>query len=90
LLKVWRQPNSCADGAVVRQWYEKPAAAMGRLAGQCRDGKKRHPAQQCAPEFISISSSLGEAPHISIVVLPVLFDGDQGSQSLQLDASEIK
>ena len=38
--------------------------------------KKRILLTNVPAEFISISSSLGEAPNISIVVLPVLFEGE--------------
>ena len=46
------------------------------LAGQCAMEKKRILLSDVPPEFINITSSLGEAPQISIVVLPVLFEGE--------------
>jgi HAMP domain-containing protein/signal transduction histidine kinase/CheY-like chemotaxis protein len=46
------------------------------LTGQCALGKKRILLDDVPPQFIAISSSLGEAPRVSIVVLPVLFEGE--------------
>jgi HAMP domain-containing protein/signal transduction histidine kinase/CheY-like chemotaxis protein len=46
------------------------------LAGQCAIEKKRILLTDVPHDFITISSSLGEAPHVSIVVLPVLFEGE--------------
>jgi HAMP domain-containing protein/signal transduction histidine kinase/DNA-binding response OmpR family regulator len=45
------------------------------LAGQCAVEKQRILLKDVPPEFITISSSLGEAHHVSIIVLPVLFEG---------------
>src|ERR1035437_1253131 len=45
------------------------------LVGQCALGKKRILLTDVPPDFITISSSLGEARQVSIVVLPVLFEG---------------
>ncbi|QEL16236.1 hybrid sensor histidine kinase/response regulator [Limnoglobus roseus] len=45
------------------------------LAGQCAVEKKRILLSDVPPDFITISSSLGEARHVSIIVLPVLFEG---------------
>jgi PAS domain S-box-containing protein len=45
------------------------------LTGQCAMEKKRILLNDVPPQFIAISSSLGEAPHVSIVVLPILFEG---------------
>ena len=45
------------------------------LVGQCAVGKKRILLTNVPPDFISISSSLGEARQVSIIVLPVLFEG---------------
>jgi signal transduction histidine kinase/CheY-like chemotaxis protein/HAMP domain-containing protein len=45
------------------------------LAGQCAVEKKLILLTDVPPDFISISSSLGEAQHVSIIVLPVLFEG---------------
>ncbi|WP_410001833.1 HAMP domain-containing protein [Tardiphaga sp. 709] len=50
--------------------------ALGEgLAGQCAVEKKSIVLSDVAPEFIGISSSLGKATRVSIVVLPVLFEG---------------
>jgi signal transduction histidine kinase/DNA-binding response OmpR family regulator/HAMP domain-containing protein len=46
------------------------------LLGQCAVEKKRILLSDVPPQFIGISSSLGEAPRVSIVVLPVLFEGE--------------
>jgi len=46
------------------------------LAGQCAVEKKRILLTDVPHDFITISSSLGEAPQVSIVVLPVLFEGE--------------
>jgi signal transduction histidine kinase/DNA-binding response OmpR family regulator/HAMP domain-containing protein len=46
------------------------------LVGQCALEKKRILLCDVPPQFIAISSSLGEAPCVSIVVLPVLFEGE--------------
>jgi len=45
------------------------------LVGQCAVEKKRILLIDVPPDFISISSSLGEARQVSIIVLPVLFEG---------------
>jgi signal transduction histidine kinase/HAMP domain-containing protein/DNA-binding response OmpR family regulator len=45
------------------------------LVGQCAVEKKRILLNDVSPKNI-ISSSLGEAPRVSIVVLPVLFEGE--------------
>jgi signal transduction histidine kinase/HAMP domain-containing protein/DNA-binding response OmpR family regulator len=45
------------------------------LVGQCAVEKKRILLNDVSPRFM-ISSSLGEAPRVSIVVLPVLFEGE--------------
>ncbi len=49
------------------------------LVGQCALEKKRILLSEVPPQFIAISSSLGEAPYVSIVVLPVLFEGETKS-----------
>ena len=50
--------------------------ALGEgLAGQCAVEKKTILLTDVPPDFITISSSLGEAARVSIVVLPVLFEG---------------
>ena len=46
------------------------------LTGQCAIEKKRILLNDAPPQFIAISSSLGEAPRVSIVVLPILFEGE--------------
>jgi HAMP domain-containing protein/signal transduction histidine kinase/DNA-binding response OmpR family regulator len=46
------------------------------LAGQCAVEKRRILLTDVPHDFITISSSLGEAPQVSIVVLPVLFEGE--------------
>ena len=45
------------------------------LVGQCAVAKKRILLTHVPPDFISISSSLGIARQVSIIVLPVLFEG---------------
>ena len=45
------------------------------LAGQCAVEKKRLLLTDVPSDFISISSSLGSAHKVSIIVLPVLFEG---------------
>jgi HAMP domain-containing protein/signal transduction histidine kinase/DNA-binding response OmpR family regulator len=50
---------------------------MGQgLAGQCALEKRRILVTDVPKDYIRISSSLGEATPLSIVVLPVLFEGD--------------
>ena len=46
------------------------------LAGQCALEKKRILLVDVPADFITISSSLGEATRVSIIVLPVLFEGE--------------
>src|SRR5215472_15221340 len=46
------------------------------LVGQCAVEKKRILLEDVPPGFVAISSSLGEAPRASIVVLPILFEGE--------------
>jgi HAMP domain-containing protein/signal transduction histidine kinase/DNA-binding response OmpR family regulator len=46
------------------------------LAGQCAVEKKRILVTDVPSEFFTVSSSLGEATRVSIVVLPVLFEGE--------------
>jgi HAMP domain-containing protein/signal transduction histidine kinase/DNA-binding response OmpR family regulator len=46
------------------------------LVGQCALEKKRIVITNVPPDYIRISSALGEAPPANIVVLPVLFEGD--------------
>jgi HAMP domain-containing protein/two-component sensor histidine kinase/PAS domain-containing protein len=45
------------------------------LLGQCALDKKRIVVTDVAPDFISVSTSLGEARRVNIIVLPVLFEG---------------
>ena len=45
------------------------------LVGQCALEKKRILLTNVPPDFISIYSSLGKARQVSIIVLPVLFEG---------------
>ena len=45
------------------------------LVGQCALEKKGILLTDVAPDFLTISSSLGEARRVSIIVLPVLFEG---------------
>jgi CheY-like chemotaxis protein/HAMP domain-containing protein len=45
------------------------------LVGQCALEKKRILLVNVPPDFITISSSLGEARQVSVIVLPVLFEG---------------
>jgi HAMP domain-containing protein/signal transduction histidine kinase/DNA-binding response OmpR family regulator len=50
---------------------------MGRsLVGQCAQEKRRILVTDVPKDYIKISSSLGEATPVSIVVLPVLFEGE--------------
>jgi CheY-like chemotaxis protein/HAMP domain-containing protein len=46
------------------------------LVGQCAIERKRTLLNDVASDFIQVSSSLGAAREISIIVLPVLFEGD--------------
>jgi signal transduction histidine kinase/CheY-like chemotaxis protein len=45
------------------------------LVGQCAEEKKRILLTDVPPDFITVSSSLGAARKVSIIVLPVLFEG---------------
>jgi HAMP domain-containing protein/signal transduction histidine kinase/DNA-binding response OmpR family regulator len=65
--------SSYADGGAKRA-AETLALGEG-LAGQCAVEKKRILLANVPPDFFTISSSLGAARQISIVVLPVLFEG---------------
>jgi HAMP domain-containing protein/signal transduction histidine kinase/DNA-binding response OmpR family regulator len=58
-----------------RRLVETIALGEG-LAGQCAIEKKRILLTNVPPQFITVTSSLGEAPQINIVVLPVLFEGE--------------
>ncbi|MBC7928557.1 MAG: response regulator, partial [Bryobacteraceae bacterium] len=46
------------------------------LVGQCAQEKRRMLINQVPQDYIRISSSLGESTPVSIVVLPVLFEGE--------------
>jgi len=46
------------------------------LAGQCALEKKRILLDEVPRGFVAVSSSLGAAPRVSIVVLPVPFEGE--------------
>ncbi len=46
------------------------------LIGQCAYEKKRILLVDVPPDFISVASGMGEAPPRSVVVLPVLFEGE--------------
>ena len=54
--------------------FEQIALGEG-LVGQCAVEKKRILLTNVPPEFVSVSSSLGVAQQVSIIVLPVLFEG---------------
>jgi HAMP domain-containing protein/signal transduction histidine kinase/DNA-binding response OmpR family regulator len=45
------------------------------LVGQCALDKKRILLTNVAPDFVDISSSLGRAQRVNIIVLPILFEG---------------
>jgi HAMP domain-containing protein/signal transduction histidine kinase/DNA-binding response OmpR family regulator len=46
------------------------------LVGQCAMEKKRILLTEVPPDFVTISSSLGQARRLSVIVLPVLFEGE--------------
>jgi signal transduction histidine kinase/HAMP domain-containing protein/ActR/RegA family two-component response regulator len=46
------------------------------LVGQCAKEKKPIMPTRVPPDYIRISSGLGEAPPLNIIVLPVLFEGE--------------
>jgi CheY-like chemotaxis protein len=46
------------------------------LVGQCAVDKKRILLTDVPPDFITVASSLGTAQKVSIIVLPVLFEGE--------------
>ncbi len=46
------------------------------LVGQSAREKKRILVTEVPPDYVMISSSLGEAPPLNLVVVPVLFEGD--------------
>jgi signal transduction histidine kinase/DNA-binding response OmpR family regulator/HAMP domain-containing protein len=61
--------------------YQKPNAvgqtlALGEgLVGQCALDKQKIVLMSVPPDFIRISSGLGEAAPVNIIVLPILFEG---------------
>jgi HAMP domain-containing protein/CheY-like chemotaxis protein/putative methionine-R-sulfoxide reductase with GAF domain len=53
-----------------------PKIAIGEgLVGQCAAEKKRIVLSEVPTDFVTISSSLGHARRLSVIVLPVLFEG---------------
>ncbi|MBO0753585.1 MAG: HAMP domain-containing protein, partial [Bradyrhizobiaceae bacterium] len=57
--------------------HAPPVIQLGEgVVGQCAVEKRRILLEDVPPQFIGISSSLGEASRMSIVVLPVLFEGN--------------
>src|SRR5207245_11148004 len=52
------------------------------LVGQCALEKKPILLTRVPADYIQISSGLGEAPPLNIIVLPVLFEGDRKSTRL--------
>jgi HAMP domain-containing protein/CheY-like chemotaxis protein/signal transduction histidine kinase len=53
-----------------------PRISLGEgIVGQCAVGKQRILLNDVPPEFTRITSSLGDSPPCSIVVLPLLFEG---------------
>jgi HAMP domain-containing protein/CheY-like chemotaxis protein/signal transduction histidine kinase len=66
--------SSYAHGSSPK-FIEKIALGQG-LVGQCAAEKKRILLTDVPSDFINISSSLGVARQMSIIVLPVLFEGD--------------
>ncbi len=53
-----------------------PTIALGEgLVGQCAAEKARILLTDVPPDFVSIDSSLGHAQRVSVIVLPVLFEG---------------
>src|SRR5205823_293482 len=46
------------------------------LIGQCAVEKRRILLTNVPPDYVRITSGLGEAPPLNIVILPVLFEGD--------------
>ncbi|MDB5744439.1 MAG: putative histidine kinase, atypical hybrid [Polaromonas sp.] len=54
-----------------------PTVGLGEgLVGQCAVEKKRILLTNAPPDFVTIESSLGKARHVSVVVLPVLFENE--------------
>jgi signal transduction histidine kinase/HAMP domain-containing protein len=46
------------------------------LVGQCAIEKRCILLEDVPPQFFGVASSLGEAPRVSIIVLPILFEGE--------------
>ena len=46
------------------------------LIGQCAHEKSRILLSNVPPDYVQISSGLGEAPPLNVIVLPVLFEGE--------------
>ena len=61
----------------IRRAFKPDGTAHGRrgLVGQCAQGKQRILLANVPKEYANIQSSLGEAVPATIVVLPVLFEG---------------
>ncbi|KRA71559.1 two-component system sensor histidine kinase/response regulator [Pelomonas sp. Root662] len=54
-----------------------PTIELGEgLVGQCALDKRSTLLADIASDFVAISSSLGSAPRVSVIVLPVLFEGE--------------
>jgi signal transduction histidine kinase/HAMP domain-containing protein/DNA-binding response OmpR family regulator len=66
-----------AGYAIDETWGTKTKFKMGQgLIGQCAQEKRRILLDKVPTGYIHISSSLGEATPVSILVLPVLFEGE--------------
>jgi HAMP domain-containing protein/putative methionine-R-sulfoxide reductase with GAF domain len=64
--------SSYAQGALLA-----PTIRLGEgLVGQCAAEKKRILLNDVPADFVKISSSLGQAARVSVIVLPVLFEGE--------------
>jgi len=54
-----------------------PTIRLGEgLVGQCAEEKRRILLTNVPADFVKISSSLGQASRVSVIVLPVLFEGE--------------
>ena len=54
-----------------------PTIRLGEgLVGQCAEEKRRILLTDVPADFVKISSSLGQASRVSVIVLPVLFEGE--------------
>jgi HAMP domain-containing protein/signal transduction histidine kinase/DNA-binding response OmpR family regulator len=66
-----------AGYAYDEQFGNRSQFKMGQgLVGQCAQEKRRILVDKVPTDYIRITSSLGEATPVSIVVLPVLFEGE--------------